>query len=75
MLIDSHVEKKPIVHTTLGLPRWHKRIQYYLFKIRYLQLNLKRLLIIPNQRIRYLILSNKFTEFESFDKTGFKLNF
>lgn len=75
MLIDSHVEKKPIIHTTLGLPRWHKRIQYYLFKIRYLQLNLKRLLIIPNQRIRYLILSNKFIEFESFDKDDYKSDF
>lgn len=38
MLGDSFLEKKIHVHSHLGMPRFHKRISWYLFKIRLLQL-------------------------------------
>lgn len=38
MLGDSFLEKKIHIHTHLGLPRFNKRIQWYLFKVRLLQL-------------------------------------
>ena len=65
MFLDSHIERKTATTHTLGLPRWHKRILYYLFKIRYLQLVHKKFKNIPNYKIqqklqkRYLI--NKFS--------------
>jgi cytochrome c oxidase subunit 1 len=36
MLLDSHLERRVAVYSSLGIPRWHKRVQYYIFKIRYL---------------------------------------
>jgi hypothetical protein len=52
MMLDSHIEKKVATPISLGIPRWHKRVQYYIFKIRYLQYMNKRLSILPNVEIR-----------------------
>ena len=41
MLLDSHFEKKIFICKNKGLPRWNKRIQYLLFKIRSVQLSKK----------------------------------
>lgn len=49
MLIDSHVEKKVAIHKHLGIPRWHKRVQYYIYKIRILQLNSKKTTRVPRR--------------------------
>lgn len=67
MLFDSHIERKAAVHSTLGLPRWHKRIIYYIFKIRYLQLTNKKLSRLPNKNVRKLLTQNRFNEFEFFN--------
>lgn len=64
MILDSHLERRVFVYSTLGLPRWHKRIQYYIFKIRYLQLNNKKLSKLPNYNIRNLITNSYFNEYE-----------
>ena len=64
MLLDSHLERRVVVYSGLGLPRWHKRIQYYIFKIRYLQLNNKRLGKLPNYNIRSLLTNSYFNEYE-----------
>ena len=64
MLLDSHLERRVVVYSGLGLPRWHKRIQYYIFKIRYLQLNNKRLNKLPNYNIRSLLTNSYFNEYE-----------
>jgi len=64
MLLDSHIEKRVAVHSTLGLPRWYKRVQYYLFKIRHLQHNSKKINKIPNKKIKKLILNNFDNEYE-----------
>ena len=67
MLIDSHTERRVIVYSTLGLPRFHKRVQYYMFKIRYLQLTSKRLNILPNFKIRSYLTQHYFNEYEIYN--------
>ena len=68
MILDSHIEKRVVIYSTLGLPRWHKRVQYYLFKIRYLQLTNKQLGSLPNVKIRLLLTQHYFNEYEVFKK-------
>lgn len=36
-LAESFIEKKIHTHNTLGMPRFNKRINYYIFKVRYNQ--------------------------------------
>lgn len=68
MLLDSHIEKKVSIYSSIGLPRWHKRIQYYIFKIRYYQLIGKKINRIPNVKSRELIKKNYFNEYELYNK-------
>ena len=65
MLLDSHIERRVAVHNTLGIPRWHKRILYYVFKIRYLQYTNKKLTRLPNSKVRLLLSNPYFNEFEN----------
>jgi heme/copper-type cytochrome/quinol oxidase subunit 1 len=64
MLLDSHIERRVAVHNTLGIPRWHKRVLYYVFKIRYLQYTNKKLTRLPNSKVRLLLSNPYFNEFE-----------
>lgn len=64
MITDSHFERRVSTSTTLGLPRWYKRISYYIYKIRFLQYNKIKLKGIPNFNIRSLLINRFFTEFE-----------
>jgi heme/copper-type cytochrome/quinol oxidase subunit 1 len=64
MLLDSHIERRVAVHNTLGIPRWHKRVLYYVFKIRYLQYTTKKLTRLPNSKVRLLLSNPYFNEFE-----------
>ena len=64
MLLDSHIERRVVVYSTLGLPRWHKRIQYYLFKIRYIQSVNKRLTRLPNSKVRKFLTARYNNEYE-----------
>ena len=66
MILDSHIEKRIVVYSTLGLPRWHKRVQYYLFKIRYLQLVNKQINKLPNYKVRSFLTKHYFNEYEKF---------
>ena len=66
MILDSHIEGRVVVYSTLGLPRWHKRVQYYLFKIRYMQLVGKQINNLPGYRTRHLLTSHYFNEYEEF---------
>lgn len=68
MILDSHIEKRVVIYSTLGLPRWHKRVQYYLYKIRYLQLTNKQLQNLPNFKIRIFLTKPYFNEYEYFQK-------
>lgn len=56
MLVDSHFEKKIFICKNLGLPRWNKRLQYYFYKIRLLQLNKKKTQLIGN--FKFIKISN-----------------
>lgn len=62
MLLDSHLEKKIIIHSVLGLPRWHKRIQYYFFKLAYIQHNYKNCAVSPNSEVMSSLFLGKFNE-------------
>jgi heme/copper-type cytochrome/quinol oxidase subunit 1 len=67
MLLDSHIERRAATPHHLGLPRWHKRIAYYVYKIRYLQYTNKRLSRLPNYNIRSFLINNYFNEYEVFE--------
>lgn len=69
MLLDSHIERRVTTHSSLGLPRWHKRIIYYLFKIRYLQLSAKKLNNLPNYKVRNFLTQPYFNEYEYYTST------
>jgi len=64
--LDSHIERRVAIHSTLGLPRWHKRVIYYIFKIRYLQLTNKKLSRLPNKEVRMLLTKYNCNEYEVF---------
>ena len=74
MILDSHFEKKTAIYASLGLPRWHKRIQYYIFKIRFYQLINKKINRLPNFEIKQSIKNNYFNEFEIYNHIFFKKN-
>jgi len=64
MLVDSHIERRLSTPSSLGIPRWNKRINYYLFKIRYINLYIKRNSILPNYKIRSFLTNKYFNEYE-----------
>lgn len=64
MIIDSHVEKRVVTVNNLGLPRWHKRVIYYIFKIRFLQNFYKNNNIVPGSDIRLFLSKPYFNEYE-----------
>ena len=67
MMLDSHIERRVATPLNLGIPRWNKRISYYIFKIRYIQLTSKKLNRLPNYNVRSLIVNNYFNEYESYN--------
>lgn len=64
VILDAHWSRRTSTPTHLGLPRWHKRIQYYTFKIRYLQYVNKELSGIAPAGFRNLFIDNYFNEYE-----------
>lgn len=65
MLLDSHIERRIATPSNLGIPRWHKRILYYLFKIRYFQYVKKKLTNLPNYNARAYLAQPYFNEYET----------
>lgn len=66
MLLDSHFERRLVIINNLGLPRLHKRIGYYLFKICYLNLLAKNLSYLPNSKIKQFLIKPYSNEFEKY---------
>nr|YP_010632213.1 cytochrome c oxidase subunit 1 [Cryptocaryon irritans]WBP62329.1 cytochrome c oxidase subunit 1 [Cryptocaryon irritans] len=64
MILDSHIERRTVISSTLGLPRWHKRASYYIFKIRFLQNNRNSLSYIPSFKERNEYRNKQYNEFE-----------
>jgi len=62
MILDSHVERRISTSSTLGIPRWHKRVQYYFFKVTYFQKMQKELSVLPGLSVRNSIFYSKFNE-------------
>lgn len=66
MILDSHLERKLSIPSSLSIPRFNKRINYYLFKINYLSLITKKNKKIPNFSIQNIINKKYFNEYEQF---------
>lgn len=73
MILDSHIERRVSVSSTLGLPRWHKRVQYYFFKIAYIQKATQANSILPSYSIRSSSFYAKFNEHETIRRPGRKI--
>jgi heme/copper-type cytochrome/quinol oxidase subunit 1 len=67
MVWDSHHENRVYTPSILGVPRWHKRISYYLFKTRYLQFAVKQLASLPNRNVRMKLAAPYSNEYEVYD--------
>lgn len=53
MLLDSHILNKAAVINHFGIPRWHKRINFYTFKIKSLQrFNFETSALLPYNLIK-----------------------
>ena len=64
MLLDSHIERRIAVPSNLGIPRWHKRVNYYVYKIRYIQYTNKKLQQIPNSKTKQYLSGYYFNNYE-----------
>jgi hypothetical protein len=64
MLADSAIERKIATNINLGLPRFNKRVLYYLYKITFLQTTQKTL-----TTTKYASINRRLTsvEFELFN--------
>jgi heme/copper-type cytochrome/quinol oxidase subunit 1 len=59
MMWDSNYEKRAFILSILGFPRWHKRINYLLFKVKYINFSLNQIFSFPGKIIRFK-LSNPY---------------
>lgn len=73
MFADSSYERRAFISSILGVPRWHKRISYYLFKLKYLQTMSNQIKSFPSKIIRMLLSKPYDNEYEVYTvKTSFK---
>jgi hypothetical protein len=68
MIFDAHVERRTSLIPHLGIPRWHKRISYYIYKINFLQVIAKKLSRLPGSKIRIFLTSYRTNEYEVYIK-------
>ena len=66
MIFDSHLEQKLATPLSLSIPRFNKRISYYIFKINYLSIIAKKNKKLPNFNVQILINRKYFNEYEQF---------
>lgn len=50
MIFDAHYERKTAAYLHTLMPRFNKRVTYYLYKTMHLQLIIKQSAILPNKR-------------------------
>jgi hypothetical protein len=67
MILDSHLEKRIGAISTLGVPRWHKRVSYYLFKIASLQQSARNTARVPAGKVRRYLAEAHCNEYEVFE--------
>ena len=63
MIFDSHLENKICTPSTLGIPRWNKRINYYIFKVRSIQFFQQKHSFLPSYEFRNLLHFKYFNEY------------
>jgi len=66
MFFDSFLERRLSTPISLGIPRWNKRINYYIFKIRYISNFEIKNEINLNFKLRNIISKKYFNEYEIF---------
>ena len=67
MVVDSNIERRAHTPSILGVPRWHKRISYYLFKNKYIQVSSQKMKSVPNKTARVFLAAPYFSEYEVFE--------
>ena len=67
MVVDSNIERRAHTPSILGVPRWHKRVSYYLFKNKYIQMSVDKMRSIPNKTVRVFLAAPYFNEYEVFE--------
>lgn len=68
MISDSSYERRVFTPGILGVPRWHKRISYYFFKIKYVQISLDQIQSFPNQIVRLVLTAPYTNQYEAFSR-------
>lgn len=67
VLIDAFFENSYYISSTLGIPRWQKRVHYYFFKLSYNKHNDATFKGVPNARARVYMVNNFFNEYEFYN--------
>ncbi len=65
MFSESIYERRAFILSILGIPRWHKRVNYLLYKIKYLNFSLMQIFSFPRKAIRYLLARYYENEYET----------
>lgn len=68
MLLDTHLNQRLYLSPTLGIPRWHKRSQFYSCKTAYLQISQHSVAYLPIFNYRKQYMFEMFNEYEYYRK-------
>jgi hypothetical protein len=66
MMLDTAYERRCSTSITLGIPRWYKRANYYIYKICFNGVNLKKMSELPSYKIREFLTRFYTNEYEKF---------
>lgn len=67
VFLDSHLEQKAYTHSTLGIPRWYKRINEKAFEQKYSQISLKIKNRLPRKTTISFLNQPYYDMYESFE--------
>lgn len=65
-ILESSFENSVFTSPNLGLPRWQKRIHYYLFKLKFNKSVDLMFRSVPNASARLRLIEDMFNEYESY---------
>lgn len=68
-ILESCFENCVFVSPNLGLPRWQKRIHYYLFKLKFNKSVDLMFKSVPNASARQRLIEGMFNEYESYRRS------
>jgi heme/copper-type cytochrome/quinol oxidase subunit 1 len=67
-ILESSFENSVFTSPNLGLPRWQKRIHYYLFKLKFNKSVDLMFRSVPNANARLRLIEDMFNEYESYSR-------